>query len=350
MRAESADCLDRRARYLLRVLIQRYINDGHPVGSRTLLRDAGLDLSSATIRSVMADLEQLGLLHSPHTSAGRLPTVQGYRFFVDSLMQLEPLSGDQIAQLRSALDPHTSTDALLRSAGSLLSGSTDLAGVVLVPRRNSRSLRQIEFMPLAENRVLAILVFSEREVQNRIVMTDRSYSAAELQQMANYLNAEVLGGSLYQVRERLLNAMRHDQQQLDLLMRAVVDMADKVFDESDFDSEDVMVSGQTNLMGENAIDDVDRLRQLFEAFGQKRELVHLLDRCIDARGLKIFIGDEAGVDVLEECSLVTAPYRVDGEVLGVLGVIGPTRIAYERIVPIVEVTAQLLSTALNSDT
>lgn len=341
--------INERSQHLLKVLIERYIASGQPVGSRTLSRGSGLDLSPATIRNVMADLEDLGFLYAPHTSAGRVPTARGYRFFVDSLLQIQPLDRTEVASLRRQFDPDQSTAELLTQASTLLSSVTHLASVVMIPRRDTRALRHVEFLPLSDNRVLAILVLNEREVQNRIIYAERSYTTLELQQAANFLNAQFSGKDIKRVRSDLLRDMRETRATLDRIMQAAIEMADKAFENDTADEEDYVLAGQTNLMGSSGLSDVDKLRQLFEAFNRKRDILLLFDHCLKAQGVQIFIGEEAGFNVLDDLSVVTAPYS-EGEVIGVLGVIGPTRMAYERVIPIVDVTAKLLAAALNSRT
>ncbi|MCC8999408.1 MAG: heat-inducible transcriptional repressor HrcA [Candidatus Contendobacter sp.] len=346
--AAGHPALNERTQHLLRTLVERYIRDGQPVGSRTLARDAGLDLSPATIRNVMADLEELGYLRAPHTSAGRVPTARGYRFFIDALLHLKPLDHQEIEILRRRIDQPVRDGAdLARSVSDLLSGFTQLAGVVMLPRRQVATLRQVEFLPLSESRVLVILVLNTQEVQNRIIQTRRPYSAAELQQAANYLNAQFTGKDIQQVREALLRDLRETRDNLNRLMQTVVEMAEQTF-ESEPVGEDYVVAGQTHLMQYADLSDLDKLRQLFEAFNHKGDLLHLFDQCLQADGVQIFIGEESGFEALEDCSVVTAPYTVEGQVLGVLGVIGPTRMAYDRVIPIVDVTARLLAAALNS--
>ncbi len=339
--------LNERAQALLKVLIERYIRDGQPIGSRTLAR-AGFDLSPATIRNVMADLEDLGLLIAPHTSAGRVPTALGYRFFVDTLLSVKPLEYAEVNKLRSQLDTDQGTAALVQSASTLLSGLTRMAGVVMVPKVESLTLRHVEFLPLSDQRVLVILVLNEHEVQNRIIHCERAYSAIELNQAANYLNQQFAGKDIHAVRQQLLQEMQAARESMDHTMRTVIEVADKTFDSSPHHGSDYVVAGQTNLMEFAELSDVERLRQLFDAFNRKRDILSLFDQCLSAEGVQIFIGEEAGYQVLDSCSVITAPYSVDGRVLGVLGVIGPTRMAYERIIPIVDVTARLLSATLNS--
>ncbi len=343
----SHPALNERTQHLLKSLVERYIRDGQPVGSRTLARDAGLDLSPATVRNVMADLEELGYLHSPHTSAGRVPTARGYRLFIDALLNLRPLDDREVEILRRRIDqPAQNSSDLARTVSDLLSGITRLAGVVMLPRRNAVTLRHVEFLALSENRVLVILVLNTQEVQNRIIQTRRAYSAMELQQAAHYLNEQFAGKDIHQVREALLRELRETRDSLDRLMQTVVEMAEQTFEVEPV-GEDYVVAGQTHLMQCADLSDLDKLRQLFEAFNHKRDLLHLFDQCLHAEGVQIFIGEESGFGALGGCSVVTAPYTVEGQVLGVLGVIGPTRMAYDRVIPVVDVTARLLAAALN---
>ncbi|WP_245688190.1 heat-inducible transcriptional repressor HrcA [Thiohalomonas denitrificans] len=340
--------LTERAQYLFKALVERHIRDGQPVGSRTLARDSKLNLSPATIRNVMADLEEIGLIQSPHTSAGRVPTAQGYRFFVDSLLTIRPLDEAELRSLEAQFESGEDPGRLLSSASSLLSDITSLAGVVMLPRREQVALRQIEFLPLSASRVLVILVVNEREVQNRIIHTTRRYSSSELTQAANFINEHFAGRTLRDVRNRLIQQMQADREDMDRLMRSALEMAQQAFSEDD-DEDDYLMAGETNLMSYAEMSDMKRLRQLFEAFGTKRDILHLLDQSLAADGLQIFIGNEAGYEALDVCSIVTSPYKVEDRVVGVLGVIGPTRMAYGRVIPIVDVTARLLGAALNPD-
>jgi len=335
-----------RAQHLLKVLVDRYIREGQPVGSRTLSRDSGLDLSPATIRNIMADLEDLGLVESPHTSAGRVPTIKGYRFFVDTLLKLRPPRGEELQLFEEALrdsDPQ----ALVLSASNLLSAVTHLAGVVTVPRRTHAALRQIEFLPLSDRRVLVILVLNDQEVQNKILDVHRDYSEADLRQAGNYLTEEFRGRDLYQVRDRLLEELRHTRATMDALMVEAIEMAQQVFPEKQPEAEFVM-AGEANLMGPEGLADMEKLKRLFEAFSRQQDILHLLDQSLHAHGVQIFIGQESGYQLLEECSVVAAPYTTEDDTLGVLGVIGPTRMAYARVIPIVDVAAKLLGSALKS--
>jgi heat-inducible transcriptional repressor len=338
--------LDPRARNLLRALIAQYISDGAPVGSRTLAKSSGLDISPATIRNVMADLEDVGLVATPHTSAGRVPTAQGYRVFVDSLLQLgQPEQGD-IEHLRAKLPAGQSTQHLLGSASELLSAMTHFVGLVTVPRRAQFAFRHIDFVPLDGQRLLVILVFTDNEVQNRIVQMPRQFSAAELEQVANYLNQHFAGRHLHEIRAELLRELRETRSAMESLLSAAVDLSESAFAEP-AEADDVLVAGQTRLMGVQDLSDLERLRELFDAFARKREIVQLLEGCIHAKGVRLFIGEESGMAPLDHCSVVTAPYGADGKVLGVLGVIGPTRMAYDRVIPLVQATAQALGSALS---
>ena len=338
-----------RAQHLLRVLIQRYIRDGQPVGSRTLSKDSGLDLSPATIRNVMSDLEDMGMVSAPHTSAGRVPTSKGYRLFVDTLVRYRPPKDDDIDMLRSQIRRKVDdADALVVSVSNMLSDFTSLAGVVTVPRGQHAALRQIEFLPLSENRILVILVINDREVQNRILHTDRNYSASELQQAANFINQHYAGVEMPQVREQLLTDLESTRDSMNQAMHDIISVAHSAMGGSDQPDGEYVLAGETNLMGFAELSDVDTLRRLFEAFSRKQQILDLLDRSINADGVQVFIGEESGFRILDDCSIVTAPYKLDDDTIGVLGVIGPTRMAYDRVVPIVDITARLLRSALSS--
>ncbi|HET6545491.1 MAG TPA: heat-inducible transcriptional repressor HrcA [Rhodanobacteraceae bacterium] len=345
MSRASRDGLDARARQLLRSLISRYVADGQPVGSRTLARSSGLDVSPATIRNIMADLEEFGLVSAPHTSAGRVPTAQGYRVFVDSLLELQPLEDVQIEQLRRELPADAGTPELLSSASSLLSEMTRFVGVVSVPKREELPFRHIDFVALDGNRLLVILVFTDGQVQNRVIATQRAFGPSELEQIANYLNGHFAGLRLDEIRNRLLREMRDESARLNHLMAVAIEVAQRAFEAAP--DNDMLVAGQTNLMGVHELADMDRLRDLFDAFQRKRDLLALLERCARAEGVRLFIGEESGFPALDGCSLITASYGAGGRALGVLGVIGPTRMAYEKIIPVVQATAQIISLALN---
>lgn len=344
-RSNNPVVLNERSQHLLKTIVECYIRDGEPVGSRTLSRESSLDLSPATIRNVMADLELLGLISSPHTSAGRVPTARGYRFFIDALLRPRKLGAHAIRELESQLDVEADLPTLLGVTSQILSEISRFAGVVMVPRRECRVLRQVEFLPLSENRVLAILVINDYEVQNRIIHPGRKYSASELQLAANYLNAMFKGEDLYKVRGQLLAEMGEMREDLDRIMRTAVEMAQQAFVSEE--EEDCVVAGQTNLLDYIDLSDKERLRQLFNAFSEKQDILHLLDQCLSGGGIQVFIGEESGYQVFDDCSLVTACYGSSKGVLGVLGVIGPTRMDYERVISLVGVTARLLGAALN---
>ncbi len=370
-----------RAQLILKTLVESYIREGQPVGSRLLARDSGLDLSPATIRNIMIDLEELGMVTSPHTSAGRIPTAKGYRLFVDALLTVQPPDSGDMVRLKSQLNPGVSVENLLESASSMLSSITRMAGLVMVPRREHTVLRQIEFLPLSgDNRVLVIVVINGHEVQNRVIQPRRRYSESELQQAANYLNATFAGKDLPTIRNCLLSEMGTARETLNGMMQTAVEMAEEVFAPAPSNVQGTasagrfqhpasgdtcaslhvagggmpgmaepgyLLAGQTNLMDFAELSSVDTLRQLFEAFNQKRGMLDLLDQCMRAEAAQVFIGAESGYKALDECSIVTAPYEVEGQVVGVLGVIGPTRMAYHRVIPLVDVTAKLLGAALN---
>ncbi|MFA6052520.1 MAG: heat-inducible transcriptional repressor HrcA [Methylobacter sp.] len=342
----KAQILNERSLQLLKTLVERYISDGQPVGSRVLSKDSDLNLSPATIRNVMADLEDLGLVHSPHTSAGRVPTVSGYRLFVDSLLTVKPLESKELSRLHQGLSVNDGSSDVIGAASRLLSELTQMAGVVTLPRRELVCLRHIEFLPLSHTRVLVIFVTNEQEVHNKIIHTSKTFSAAELQQAANYLNSIYSGRSLDAVRKAVVKELQEDQERMNQGMLDAVKMAQLAFDQ-DNKKDDYVLTGETNLMGFSELSDMDRLKNLFEAFSQKQGVIHLLDQCMKAEGVQIFIGEESGYQAFDQCSLVTSSYSVSDEVVGVLGVIGPTRMAYEKIIPFVDVTAKLLGAALN---
>ncbi|HKW80572.1 MAG TPA: heat-inducible transcriptional repressor HrcA [Casimicrobiaceae bacterium] len=335
--------VDRRSQHLLKTLIERYITDGQPVGSRALSRQSGLELSPATIRNVMADLEEMGFIASPHTSAGRVPTTKGYRFFVDTLMVVKPLEQIEIRRLESELNADH-PQQIVGAAAMVLSELTQFAGVVMTPKRREAAFRHLEFLRLSERRVLLIIVTTENDVQNRILHTDRSYTQPQLVEATNFFNQNFAGKSLSEIRSRLADELRALGDDIAGLMKAAVDAGAGVLARD----EALLVSGERNLL--NAGDfasNMQRLRLLFDLFEQKTSLLHLLDVSQSAQGVQIYIGGESGLLPLDECSVVTAPYEAGGEVVGTLGVIGPTRMAYERVVPIVDLTAKVLSSALS---
>ncbi|MFZ2449869.1 MAG: heat-inducible transcriptional repressor HrcA [Methylovulum miyakonense] len=343
---KQTQLLNERSLQLLKTLVERYISDGQPVGSRALSKDSDLNLSPATIRNVMADLEDLGLVHSPHTSAGRVPTVSGYRLFVDSLLTVQPLNSHELNRLQGTLSAQYDTNNMIGVASRMLADLTNMAGVVTLPRREIVCFRHIEFLPLSHNRVLVIFVTNEQEVHNKIILTAKNFSPAELQQAANYINSMYSGRSLNAVREAVTQELQDDQARINQGMLDAISMAQQVFNQ-DGKKDDYVLTGETNLMGFSELADRDRLKTLFEAFYQKQGVIDLLDQCMKAEGVQIFIGEESGYQAFDHCSLVTSSYSVSNEVVGVLGVIGPTRMAYEKIIPYVDITAKLLGAALN---
>jgi heat-inducible transcriptional repressor len=339
-----------RAQQLLKVLIESYIREGQPVGSRSLSRDSGLNLSSATIRNVMADLEAYGFVSSPHTSAGRVPTPKGYRFFIDTLLQVQPLESAAADQMRrqftsSAEDPR----ALVAVASQLLSNVTQMAGLVSLHTPKAASLTHIEFLPLSERRLLAILVFDDREVQNRVVQLDRPIPAEELRRAAAVLNEQFRGQTLEQVRQSIIDQLSQMRDLMNQGMGDAISVAQQLFPEQAPRADmELVIAGETKLMGFAELSSVEKLRRLFDAFNEKRDILQLLDLSLKGHGVQIFIGQESGYQILDDCSVVTAPYSTDSGAVGVIGVIGPTRMAYERVIPVVDLTAKLLGAALSS--
>ena len=339
--------LNERAQYLLKVLIEGYIVDGQPIGSTLLAKRSGLDLSPATIRNVMASLEDAGYIHAPHTSAGRVPTSQGYRLFVDSLLNVKPLEQQECHELEIGLDQSSAT-GLIQSASAMLSGLTRLTGIVMAPHGEVRSIRHIEFLQLSDKQILAVLVMSNNDVENRMIQLDRDFSSSELQQSSNYLNEILVGKDIQQARTALLKEMEQVREDMNSMMLSAIDLGEKTVSGLDeIQSDDYVIAGETNLMDYDDLSDVDKLRQLFNAFNQKRDILGLLDRCMDADGVQIFIGRESGHEVFGDCSVVTAPYQINDSHIGVLGVIGPKRMHYDRVIPVVDITAKLLGAALS---
>lgn len=341
------DTISERAQLLLKHLVNMYIRDGQPIGSKTLACEAFPGLSPATVRKVLGDLEERGFICSPHTSAGRVPTTAGIRFFVDSLLSVHPLNDAQVKRMEAQIDANQSRDNIIMSTSNVLSELTHMVGVVTLPKGNQQMLRHVEFLPLSDNRVLAILVFNERDVQNRIIVTDQQYSASELTAASNFLNQHFVGKDLLKARDELLKALNFDRLQMDSLMKAVVDVASKAFVPPPR-QDDYILAGQQNLFS-NPSASVQQLEKLFQAFTQKQQILHLLDTCLQSEGVQMFIGEESGYDAFRECSVITSRYTVDGEVVGVLGVIGPTRMRYDQVIPVVEFTARVLGTLLNPE-
>ena len=336
--------LDKRSRLLLKRLIEQYIVEGQPVGSRSLSKISGLELSPATIRNVMADLEELGFVSSPHTSAGRVPTPRGYRFFVDSLITVQPLEAEQTQRMQGQMQIAEPQRAI-QTAAELLSSLSSFAGVVLTPRRAS-TFRHVEFMRLSDRRILMIVVSPEGDVHNRILLVERPYSQSQLIEAGNVLNQQFAGMSFEQARSRLRGELSELRQEMGDLMEAAVQAGAEEAERSDA----VVISGERKLLDVNDLAaDMEKLRALFDLFEHKTRLLQLLDISGRAQGVQIYIGGESKLVPLDQLSMVVAPYEVDGHVVGTLGVIGPTRMAYERVIPIVDITAKLLSNALSRE-
>ena len=333
--------LDNRAQTLLKALVERYIADGQPVGSRALSKISGLDLSPATIRNIMADLEEMGYVASPHTSAGRIPTPRGYRIFVDTLLTVRQI--DEHAVEAGMRLPAHQPQKVLANAAQMLSSLSQFAGVVQSPRRES-VFQQIEFLRLSEKRILLVIVDPRGDVQNRLLLTDVDYSPSQLTQSANYLNQTFAGLTFDEVRARLTGELRQLRDDMGRLMQAAVEAGSEAMQEGD----EMVIAGERNLLSvADLSSNMSSLRQMFEMFEQKTGLMQLLDVSSKAGGVQIFIGGESQLVPMDEMSVVTAPYAVNGKIVGTLGVIGPTRMAYERVIPIVDITAKLLSNALS---
>tara|TARA_R110002073_G_scaffold12169_1_gene54519 strand:- start:1126 stop:2163 length:1038 start_codon:yes stop_codon:yes gene_type:complete len=336
--------LNERAQILLKTLVERYIHEGQPVGSRSLSKFSGLDLSPATIRNVMSDLEEMGFVTSPHTSAGRIPTPQGYRLFVDRLLVIETLNKTELSHVESQLHPDNPS-RLINAASQLLSELTHFAGVVVTPKRTGAVFRYIEFMALTEKRILLIIVTPEGDVQNRIIFTDKAYSQSDLIEAGNFINQHYAGCTLDEIRGRLNNELKQLRHDMTILMNAAIDAGSEAINES---SEAIVLAGESRLLDIHDLSgNLTSLKQLFQLFERKTRLLQLLELSRQARGVKIFIGGESDVASLEEFSVVTAPYEIEGNVVGMVGVIGPRRMAYERVIPIVDITARLLSSGLS---
>ncbi|MCC6594730.1 MAG: heat-inducible transcription repressor HrcA [Xanthomonadales bacterium] len=337
--------LDARARKLLHDLIARYIEAGEPVASAKLARECGLDLSPATIRNILADLEAGGLIRSPHTSAGRVPTPRGYRLFVDSLIEVEEPSKPLVDSIQDRLPADGAPDQVLRSASRLLSELTGCAGIVSVPRRERLPLHHIDFVQLAPRRLLVILVFEDGQVQNRLVQTSHPFDAHQLEVAARLLNEQCAGQCLSAVQAQLTRELANAGAALDTATGAVVEAAESALRVQP--EEPLLISGERRLAAHAELADVQRLRGLFEAFERQRDLLELVENAVRADDVRLYIGEESGFEPFASCALITAPYRRDGRPVGVLGVIGPTRLDYQRVIPVVRATAQAVGAALN---
>lgn len=341
--------IDERVAEVLRTLVEKYIEEGKPIGSKAIAQALSKPVSPATVRNMMAMLEDQGLIASPHTSAGRVPTKLGYRVFVDGLITMAPIADEATERLRRQLHPEKTSSELVEAASNVLSDLTSLACVVVAPAQERARLKHIEFLPLDGPRVLVVLVFNDDEVQNRIVTADREYTKAELQQASNVLNQQFVGVELKQIRDKLLVQLKDHKQQLDSLMQSTIDLASKALSEDD-GARSYVVSGQSNLLYiADQEGGVDKLKHLFDAFQQKRDLLGLMDRCIQAEGVQIFIGQESGYQLFDDCSLIASPYESsDDDLLGMLAVIGPTRMPYQEVIPTVDLAAKILGAALKS--
>jgi heat-inducible transcriptional repressor len=336
---------------LMKSLIESYMKQGTPIGSKALLQSSHLSVSPATVRNIMADLERQGLLLSPHTSAGRIPTTQGLRIFVDRLIKVRALRSDVIQHVKQNLNPQQETKALLGNASQLLSEMTKMASLVQIPCSPVNKIQHIDFVPLSGNRLLVVLVLENDEIQNRVIQVDRDYQRNELAQMSNFLNHQLVGQDVASVREELLGQLIKEKQQLNQLMQRAVDFAAQGFQQGDNSSGEINqpfhLSGKTNLVSMASHGQLDNIEQVFAAFKQKQQIMGLLDRSLAADGVKIFIGEESGSQELSGCSIISAPYRQKGKSVGVLAVVGPTRMQYDKVIPIVDVTAKMLSSALD---
>jgi len=334
-----------RARRILSAIVDKYIQEGIPIGSKSLSLADNIGLSPASIRNVMSDLEELGFIASPYTSSGRVPTSKGYRFFIDSLLKLQPVEATELERIKKRVNFHESNSRELAiSVSNTLSAITKLAGIVTIPKQQVTRLKEIDFIQLSEKRILAIIVMNETEVENRILQMKRDYSKGELKQASNYLNMHYKGRSLSYIKKHLINELMQTKDSVNSLMSDLIDIADQVldFDESD----EYIVAGQRRLMDFHELSDIKKLRQLFDAFKEKQQLLELLDKSMSTSGIQIFIGEESGYQMFDNCTLITSPYTTEDGAIGVLGVIGPTRIAYQKVIPIVDITAKLLGKSL----
>lgn len=340
--------LSQRSLSLFKSLVEHFISDGQPVGSRALAND--MELSAATIRNVMADLEDMGFLHSPYVSSGRVPTDQGYRLFVDHLLSICDPKNEEIDRITQEIVLEDSCKDILGKTSGMLSDITSLVSVVMLPRMDHSILNKIEFVQLSDKRILVILMMSNNEIQNRIIHTTRSFSASELEQASNYLNTILSGKDLCEVRAEILTELNHVKDNVNKFMREAVEIAKQAIDtDTQKQGGDYVMAGETNLMDLSEWANIDKLKRLFDAFNQKRDILYLLEKSIHAKGVQLFIGKESGYEVLDNCSVVTSPYESEGKVLGAIAIIGPTRMDYERIIPIVDLTAKTLGAALNSE-
>ncbi len=339
--------LDERALTLFRHLIQSYTKDGLPVGSKSLAKQSGIDVSSATIRNIMQKLEKLGLVDSPHTSAGRIPTQAGYRFFIDSLLEVGEIGKSAKQTLNETFSVDKTSHDLIQSASGILSQMTQLTGLISVNRPARINVRHIEFMKLSDRRILVIMVINSDQVHNKVIQVDREYTDLELTEAEKLLGQYLIGSDFSTAKKQLLEEIKRQKDDVNKIMSSVLDVMGSVCGEGD-EQDSLLTAGESNLLQFAELSDINKLREIFDTFNQKRDLLHILEGCSDADGVQIFIGNESGYNVLSDCAVIGAPYTVGNEVVGVLGVIGPTRIAYEKVIPAVDITARLLSSALNT--
>jgi len=333
---------------LMKSLIESYVKQGTPIGSKALLRSSHLSVSPATVRNIMADLERQGLLLSPHTSAGRIPTTQGLRIFVDQLIKVRTLRSDVVAHVKKNLNPEQETKSLLGNASNLLSDMTKMASLVQIPCAPVNRLQHIDFVPLSDKRLLVVMVLENDEIQNRVIVVDRDYKRDELGQMAIFLNQQLTGKDINSARNELFGELLKDKQELDELLQRAIDFAEKGLEQSENNADgEFHLSGQTNLVSMASHGQLDNIEQVFGAFKQKQQIMNLLDQSLAAKGVKIFIGEESGSQGLSGCSIVSAPYKQHGKSIGALAVVGPTRMQYDKVISIVDVTAKMLSSALD---
>ena len=342
--------LNTRQELLLKALVESFISDGQPVGSTKLSKVSDIDISSATIRNVFVDLEDLGYIYSPHKSAGRVPTELGYRMFVDKMIKVQPVNSQLIKKLKLNLTQGIERKNIVKNTNEILSNITGLTGIISLPTHQNTELKQIDFLKLSDNKILAILINKNNNVENKVINLEKSYSSPELQEASNYLNTIISGQSIHHIRKILLNELDDMRKDMNSIMSSAITFGKKLFLDTNEEQEndDLFVSGQTRLMNCKELYDIEKLKTLFEAFSEKNNILHLLDKSISSDGVKIFIGAESGYNVLDDCSVISAPYEFDDDVVGVLGVIGPKRMAYDRVIPIVDITAKLLTEALKS--
>lgn len=334
-----------RAKQILSAIIDNYIEEGTPIGSKKLSSYNRFNLSSATIRNVMSDLEDLGFIASPHTSAGRIPTSKGYRFFIDRLLEYQPVDSNEIASIKDTVSQTKSSNKdLATNVSTTLSAITQLAGIVTVPKQHKSTLKEIDFIPLSEQRVLAIVVINDSEVENKILQMKRNFSRDELQISANYLNQNYVGRSFEYIKNNLLTQLKETSALANSLMNDIINIADELVTNQNKD--EYVVTGKNQLLDFEELSDMNQLKELFDAFNEQQLLLQLLDKSMSSSNIQIFIGQESGYKIFDNCTLITAPYTNEVGSVGVLGVIGPTRIAYQRVIPIVDVTAKLLSQSL----